>query len=322
MKISWFERLVGKENISDEIIDREVYSTDGSRIQGKTSKIVWVTNAEQVHQIVLYARRNAISIVPRGAGTSPVGSAIPFDALVIDFTNMNKTEHIGKDFITVEPGIICEEVNKVLKDKFFPIIPEDAAVCTIGGMCGVNSSSIYQKRFGKMKDFVLEVDMIDGHGRLRKYGNEVIGTEGILGIITKVKLRIINKITERSMDLLKFDKIQGAIEKIFATLNNQEAIAVDYIGQYPASLIGLEKKYHLIVEYIGLEGHIKDHTDMERIEKIRKNIFNKLASQDFVYREDPFIPNENIAEFLYWLESRNIPVFGLLLVCIKENVFL
>ena len=324
MTIAWFEKLLGKENISDEIIDLEVYSTDASKIKGKTDKVVWITNAQQAHQLVLYARRNKKSIVPRGAGTSLVGSTVPFDSIVLDFSKMNKIEQIGKDYITVEPGVICDDVNKLLKDKFFPIIPEDSSVCTIGGMCGVNSSSIYQKRFGKMKDWVIEVEMIDGHGRLKKYGPEILGTEGTIGIITKIKLRITDKIHEKSVDLLKFDKIQQLIEKLSQLNNNNEAIAIEYISKHAASLIGLEENNYLIVEYMSFEGHIKDQIDIERIENVRRSIFSKIAMQEYIYREDPFIPIENMAEFLYWLESKAIPSFGpigisIIHPCFKER---
>ena len=86
MDLTWFEKLVGKENISDEIIDREIYSTDGSQIKGRADKVIWVTDVKQVHQIVLYARRHEKPITARGAGTNLVGATVPFDALVVDFT--------------------------------------------------------------------------------------------------------------------------------------------------------------------------------------------------------------------------------------------
>ena len=167
MSIEWFEKLVGPENVSDEIVDREVYSTDGSQIKGKTDKVVWVTDAKQINQIIHYCRRHKKHVVARGAGTNLVGGTVPFDSVVLDFSRMNKIEQIGRDYVVVEPGVVLDDLNNALKDKFFPILPEDSAVCTIGGMCGINSSGIYEKRFGKMKDLVIDVDMIDGNGKLR-----------------------------------------------------------------------------------------------------------------------------------------------------------
>ncbi|MFH1591758.1 MAG: FAD-binding oxidoreductase [Candidatus Woesearchaeota archaeon] len=310
MNLTWFEKLVGKENVSDEIIDKEIYSTDGSQIKGRTDKVTWVTETKQVHQIVLYARRIKKSVVPRGAGTSLVGSVIPFDSIIVDFTKMNKIESIAKDHVIVQPGVILKDLNKALKNKFFPIIPENSSVHTIGGMCGINSSSIYEKRFGKMKNWVQEVEMIDGNGRLKKYGPEVIGTEGILGLITKIKLKITDKIHEKSMDLLKFNKIEELVEKVASLKNNKEAIAIEYINPTASELMDLEKKHYLIIEYIDLEGEIKDNKEIERIWNIKKTAFAKIASQEFTIMEDPYIPIYNMAEFLYWLEEKGIPCFG------------
>jgi len=310
--ISWLEKLVGKENVSDEIIEREVYSTDASQIKGKTDKVIWPETVKHIHQIVLYTRRNKKNIVLRGAGTNFVGSVVPQNSLVLDFTKMNKILSFTKDSVVVEPGVVLDDLNEFLqkRNKFFPVVPEDSAVCTIGGMCGVNSFSIYEKKFGRMKDWVLEVEMIDGHGKLRRQGNEVIGFEGILGIITKVKLKIIDKIIEKSMNVFKCANIEEALSKVSSLRDNPECISVEFISPTAALLSGLEHKAYLIVEYLGFEGEIMDEQEMRRIWSIRKDVFHKLASKGFTLLEDPSLPLENMPELLYWLEKKGIPSFG------------
>jgi len=282
---SWFEKLVGKENISDEIVDREVYGTDGSQVQGNASKVIWVSNAKQVHQIVLYAKRNKMDIVPRGAGTSLVGGVVPFNSIVIDFTKMDKII-IGKDYAIVEPGVVLDDLNSKLKDKFFPIIPENSGVCTIGGMCGVNAFGIYERKYGRMKDWVSEVEMIDGNGKSRKYGNEVLGMEGIIGVITRVKLRLVDKIVEKSMSVFKFQQVEDAIGKISSLKFNKNILSIEFISASAAVLSGLETKHYVIVQYVGLEGEIKDNQEMERILGIRRGVFKNVAEKGFTYVED------------------------------------
>ena len=306
---TWFEKLVGKENISDEIIDIEVYSTDGSQIKGKANKVIWVNNEREVHQIVLYARRNRMDVVARGAGTNLVGSVVPFNSIVIDFTKMNKI-NIGKDFAIVEPGVILDDLNNSLNDKFFPIIPENSSVCTIGGMCGMNSTGIYERKYGRMRDWIIEVEMIDGNGKLRKFGNEVIGMEGILGIITKIKIKLTDKIIERSMNILKFQSIEDAVNRLLNLKFNKDVLAIEFISASAAILNGLEAKHYLIVEYDGLEGEIKDLNEIERIWKIRKNVFSRLAERGFTFIEDASLPTENLTELVYWLEKKGIPSYG------------
>lgn len=307
--LTWFEKLVGKENISDEIIDLEVYSSDASSVKGNTNKVVWVNSTKQVHHIVLYAKRNKLDIVPRGAGTSLVGGVVPFNSIVIDFTKMNKLL-IQKDYVIAEPGVILDDLNKRLDNKFFPIIPEDSAVCTIGGMCGVNSSGIYEKKYGRMKDWVLEVEMVDGNGKLGKYGNEVIGKEGVIGVITKVKLRLADKIHERSLSVFKFQKIEDAVNKISSLKFNKNILAMEFISASAAILSGLEARHYIILEYDGLEGELKDNAEIERVWGIRKGVFKNLASKGFIHIEDASLPIENLAELVYWLEKKGVPSYG------------
>ncbi|MBI2499693.1 FAD-binding oxidoreductase [Candidatus Woesearchaeota archaeon] len=310
MSITWFENLVGKENVSDEIVDREVYSTDASQIKGKCDKVVWATEVKHLHQIVLYAKRNKLDLIPRGAGTNLVGSCVPDNSVVIDFSKMNKIIALTSNYVVVEPGVILDDLNSVLRDKFFPIQPEDSSTCTIGGMIGINSSGFYEKKYGRMKDWVLEVEMIDGNGRLKTYDSKVVGKEGILGLITNIKLKITDKIDERSMNVFKYDKLNDVLSKVNELKSNQEVIAIEFINLDAAKLAGLEERYYLIVEYHGFEGGVRDLNEMGRLWHIRKKIFHKLASNSYVYLEDPLIPQENLAEFLYYLETKNIPCYG------------
>ena len=92
--------------------------------------------------------------------------------------------------------------------------------------------------------------------------------------------------------------------------NNKEAIAIELITKTAAKFAGLDNKHHLIVGYIGIEGSVKDNIEMRRIWDVRKNIFKSLASNDYFFIEDPYLPAENLLEFLYWLEKNGIPCFG------------
>ena len=306
---SWFEKLVGKENISDDAVDREAYSTDGSQIRGNAQMVLWVNNTKEVHHILLYAKRNKMDVVPRGAGTSHVGGTVPFNSIVIDFSKMNNFI-IEKDRVIAEPGVILDHLNNCLGDKFFPIIPENSAVCTIGGMCGINATGIYERKYGRMSDWIEEVEMIDGLGRLRKYGNEVIGTEGVVGVITKVTLKLTDKIIENSMDIFKFQKIEDVVSKLAHVQFHKNILAIEFISLSAAILSGLEAKHYLIIEYEGLEGDIKDYDEIRRICTIRKNVFQHLAEKGFIYREDAYVPLDNMAELLFWLENKGVPSFG------------
>ena len=108
--------------------------------------------------------------------------------------------------VKVEPGVVYEKLNEVLKREslFFPPSPGGSSdVATIGGMVSTNASGIYSVKYGGTKDFVLELELIDGTGKYHRLGNRAIkrssgynlidlisGSEGTLGVITSVTLQL------------------------------------------------------------------------------------------------------------------------------------
>ena len=202
---NWFEKTVGKENVSEEISDKEVYGTDSSRIKGNARLVVWVENAKQIHQIILFAKRNKIDLVARGGGTNLVGGCVPENSVVIDFSKMNKILEVGRDFAVVEPGIIVDELNSKLKDKMFPVIPLSSDIATIGGLVAMNAGSPRSFKYGRVEDWVLGAEIIDGSGRSKDLKSEIVGSEGCLGLITKIKLKLCN-ILVQILNIIKSTK--------------------------------------------------------------------------------------------------------------------
>ena len=204
---NFFEKVVGSENVTEEIADKEVYGSDASRIKGSARIVVWVENAKQVHKIVLFAKRNKVNIVARGAGSNLVGSAVPDNSIVIDFSKMNKILQVGKDYAIVQPGIIIDELNSKLKNKMFPIVPFSSDIATIGGLVSMNSGSPRSFKYGRANNWVLSADVIDGSGRTKGMkGEEICGSEGCLGLITKLKIKLTDKITKVSYELFGFNE--------------------------------------------------------------------------------------------------------------------
>ena len=108
---NWFEKTLGKENVTEEIADKEVYSTDASRIKGSARIVCWVENDKQIHQIILFAKRNKVGLVARGGGSNLVGSAVPDNSVVVDFSRMNKILKKGNDYAIVQPGITIDSTR-------------------------------------------------------------------------------------------------------------------------------------------------------------------------------------------------------------------
>ncbi|MGB5107394.1 MAG: FAD-binding oxidoreductase [Candidatus Zixiibacteriota bacterium] len=173
------------------------------------SAIVQVRSVTEIQSVVKFCYERSIPLTVRAAGSALEGSAIPCkDGVVLDVSGLDKVVHLWPEDlqVQVEPGIIYEKLNEVLKREslFFPPSPGGSSdVATIGGMVSTNASGIYSVKYGGTKQFVLEMDIVDGTGKLHRLGNRAIkrssgynlidliaGSEGTLGVITSVTLQL------------------------------------------------------------------------------------------------------------------------------------
>lgn len=309
----WFEKVVGKENVGYDVADKEVYGTDASRINGVANIVVFPTEAKQVQQIILYAKRGKLNLVCRGGGSSLTGAVSANKAVVLDFSKMNKILKFSGDFVVVEPGINIDVLNRflALKGKCFPVVPSSSKVSTIGGMVSTNASGMKDRlHYGRMNDWVAEVEIYDGTGKRRTLKSEFCGTEGNIGAITKIKLNVTEPIKERSMSVLKIKDIEKLVENVVNLRWNKKVLNLEFIDSISAVNSGLDKTNYLIIEYEGSDGDILDAREMSRIWQKRQNSVVSLFAKGYLSDEDPIIPLENMAEFLYWLKKRGIPSYG------------
>ena len=311
MKI-WFEKLLGAENVSEEIADKEVYSTDASRVKGVGGArlVCWVETEKQVHQIILFAKRNKIGIVARGGGTNLVGSAVPDNSVVIDFSKMNKILKVGKDFAIVQPGITIDSLNKQLGDKMFPIIPLNSGVTTLGGLVALNEGSPRSFKYGRAENFVVSAEMIDGTGRSQELrGKDICGTEGAVGLITKIKIKLVPKITGVSYEIFRFDELEPLTEKISVLRNRTDVLSIEYINDVAAQVCLFGNKNYLLVEYEG-KGGVVVKDEIKKLLDKRHKMRHLLFNAGYTIIQDPVIPFNNLVEFLYWLKMNKVPCFG------------
>ncbi len=317
--INWFERIVGKGNVSEEEIDKLVYSTDASQIKGETRLVVWPKNAEEIHKIVLFAKRNKTNLVIRGAGTGLVGGCIPRDEVVMDLSKLNKILNISEyeRSVIVQAGVVLNNLNLRLKKLklFFPVIPSSHKVCTIGGMISTNAVGIRAIKYGRVENWVKALEIMDGTGRLRRIkGNEIknfCGKEGTTGIILRAKLKLDDLPEKRSLDIFKFEdeELEELVEKV-RELQDEEVSAIEFINTKAAKIAGLEELNHLIIEYEDFRGEFKEENEIEKIWKMREGILTKINAKEYSISEDPKLPLDKIIDFLYWLKNNNIPAFG------------
>lgn len=219
-------RITGGENLLDSDEDRLCYSFDATpEFQKLPEAVIFPENEEQISEILKLANREMFSVVPRGAGTGLSGGAVPVEnSVVIVMTRWNKILEIDPQNLTatVQPGVITaklqEEVEKI--GLFYPPDPGSSSVCTIGGNVANNAGGLRGLKYGVTKNYVLGTEMILPGGELLKTGGKnvkdtagynlrdfIVGSEGTLGIITKIILKLIPAPTESFTILAFFDSL-------------------------------------------------------------------------------------------------------------------
>lgn len=226
-------KIVGANNFLDSPEDKLCYSYDGTPIfQHLPEAVLLPENVEQISEIVKLANQEKFNIVPRGAGTGLSGGSIPVDnSVVIVMTRWNKILEIDTKNLTalVQPGVITAKLQKEVERTglFYPPDPGSQNVCTIGGNVANNAGGLRGLKYGVTKNYILGTEMILPNGELLQTGGKnmkdvagynlrdfIIGSEGTLGIITKVLLKLIPYPSNFITILAYFDKILDSAKSV------------------------------------------------------------------------------------------------------------
>src|SRR3989344_6184618 len=168
--INWFKKTLGEENVFVSDDYRAAYSTDASNIYGQAKLIVFPRSINDVHAIIMFAKRTKIALTVRGGGTSLVGGVVPNDSVILDMSRMNKIIKINEEegYAIVEPGVVVNRLNSRLNDTFFPIALASGDAATIGGVIATNAYSLIAHKFGAVRENIIALEVIDGTGKLYK----------------------------------------------------------------------------------------------------------------------------------------------------------
>ena len=222
------EEIVGVDNFTDSLIDLIAYAKDASEHRQRPDAAVWPVNAEQVSAILELANRKKFPVVPRGAGTSLAGLAVPErGGLIMDMCRMNQIIEINIEdrLVVVQPGVVYADLDRKLSPHgfFFPPDPASGSVCTLGGNVATNAGGIKGAKYGTTKDYVLALEVILADGSFLRTGSRCmktssgydmtklfVGSEGTLGVITEITLKINPKPPLGSTAMAMFDDLEDA----------------------------------------------------------------------------------------------------------------
>jgi D-lactate dehydrogenase (cytochrome) len=250
--------------------------------------VAFVETTEEVSRILALCHQHGVAVTPFGAGTSLEGHVNPVRAGVsLDLSRMKAVLELNEEDmdVLIEPGVTRQELNAFLRDKglFFPVDPGSHA--SLGGMCATRASGTNAVRYGTIRENVLglEVVLADGRvietgGRTRKASNGYdltrlfIGSEGTLGVMTKIRLRLHGIPEAMSAAVCQFPTLEGAVETVIAVMQSGIPVArIELLDEDQmqacirySKLEGLAPLTTLFLEFHGSEAAVREQAGQVR----------------------------------------------------------
>ena len=213
----------------------EAFSHDeipGSKYRHMPEAVVRPQTAQEIAEIMKLANREMIPVTPRGAGSGLSGGAVPvYGGIVVLVDRMNKIIEIDEKnmMITLEPGVVSNDINECLKEYglFYAGYPMSLETCYIGGNVAENAGGGKAVKYGVTSRYVLGLEVVTPTGEIVELGGKLIknvtgydllqlmtGSEGTLGLFTKIILKL-TPLPKAQADLLcLFETIEQAIELV------------------------------------------------------------------------------------------------------------
>ena len=339
--------IVGENYLLLEKEDVIVYEQDGSIFQVMPELVVLPANVEQVSAVVKATQRANVPIIPRGSGTGLAGGAVPAEGgVVLSLARLNRILKIDlKNRVAiVEPGVINVDVSKaVAKEGFFYAPdPSSQAACSIGGNVANNSGGPHTLAYGVTTNHVFGVEVVLDDGQILWLGGEVpdtpgydlcgvfVGSEGTMGIVTKVAVRLMQTRESVRTLLAIFDQMDAATRTVVditaagiipAALEIMDRLTIEAVETGAPVGFPRDAEAVLLVEVEGLREQTerslnlarticetngarevrvaKDDTERQLLWKGRKGAFGAMgALAPNYYVQDGVVPRSKLPEMM------------------------
>ncbi len=280
--IASFKKIVGEQFV---LLDEESlhhYSHDETEdLHYLPDVVIKPKTAEEISAILKICNKEKIIVTPRGAGTGLSGGALPhLGGVLLSTERMNSILQIDERNlqVTTEPGVITEVLQNAVKEKhlFYPPDPSSRGSCFIGGNISENSGGPKAVKYGVVKDYVLNLEIVLPTGEIIWTGANVlknatgynltqliVGSEGTLGIVTKIVLRLIPLPKHDLLMLVPFRSAENACAAVSAifragytpsAMEFMERDALEWVSKFldtSSVVIGDDVQAHLLIEVDG-----------------------------------------------------------------------
>ena len=310
--IQSFKAIVGDAYVFIDDENRNHYAHDETEnLHFLPDIILKPRTAGEISKVMKICNEHLIPVTPRGAGTGLSGGALPHKGgVLISFERMNSIIEIDERNlqVTTEPGVITEVLQNAVKEKglFYPPDPSSKGSCFIGGNIAENSGGPKAVKYGVVKDYVLNLEVVLPNGEIIWTGANVlknatgynltqliVGSEGTLGLVTKIVLRLIPHPKHDLLMLVPFNNLEkagAAVSAIFRagfTPSALELIEIDAL-KIVSNFLGSSSvdvsegiAAHLIIELDG--NHLE--TLMIEMEAIA-TLLNDFDCRDVLFADD------------------------------------
>jgi glycolate oxidase len=272
-------KTVGKDNVLSSETDLMLYGYDASLFRGRPDCIVLPGSTEEVSKILKFAHEAGIHVVARGSGTNLSGGTIPTKGgIVLHFSRMNKILEIDieNQRAVVEPGLFTLSLKNQLARYGFVYQPDPASekVSTFGGNFGENSGGPHCLKYGVTTNHILGAEIVLHDGEIIQVGGKaldnpgydltgiLVGSEGTLGIATKLVLRIMPKPEAIKTMLAIYDTLEDAGKTVSAiiadgiipaTLEMLDRLTIKAVEESIHAGFPLDAEAVLLIELDGLK---------------------------------------------------------------------
>jgi D-lactate dehydrogenase (cytochrome) len=247
--------------------------------------VVFPNTTEEVAEIVRICARHRTPVVAYGTGTSLEGNVIPHEGgVVVDLMNLNQVLQVNVEDldVTVQARVTRKQLNEYVRDQglFFPIDP--GADASLGGMAATRASGTNAVRYGTMRENVLALTVVLSDGRIIRTSRRArksaagydltrlfVGSEGTLGIITEVTLKLYGIPEAMAAAVCSFDSLEGAVDTVIqviqlgipvARIELLDDVQMDSLNKF--SKLSYPVKDTLFVEFHGTQAGVKEQAEL------------------------------------------------------------
>ena len=323
--IERLKEIVGKEHVLTSPEDLARYGLDEieERYRSLPEVVVKPRTPEEIAAIMQLANQERIPVTPRGAGTGLSGGAIPVcGGIVISLERMNEILEIDLDnmMVTVEPGVVLADMMRAVEAHglFYPVDVSTLESCHVGGNVAENAGGARAVKYGITGHWVYGLEMVTPTGKIVRLGGKrikdvtgynlvqlVVGSEGTLGIITKITFRLTVK-PKYVLDLLiPFDSLENAVTQVLRLLREESSLsAIEFMDSL--SIKAAEKYLNLTLPYDDCEAHLLiqvDGMEEEGMWQAAERVYKKLVAAG---AKEVFVADNRITREKLWRARRNI----------------